>query len=231
MNIALSRQGSWTPIRALWVAIALAFALLLASSPALAHQDHKKKQAEAAQMKQQGAQPGAPMTMSGEPAATHSQGSEMMDGMDMGMDRSKMSFFERLVDWFGRLHPMVVHFPIAFFPAALFTAMVGRRREAFATPVQFLVVAGGIMAPIAALLGWFDAGFDWASDDALLQPHRWLGTFIGIFAVGLAIFAWRKPTQDRGPGMIIGLSIITAAIVIQGWFGGALVHGMDHMNW
>jgi len=22
-----------------------------------------------------------------------------------------------------------------------------------------------------------------------------------------------------------------AAIVVQGWFGGALVHGMDHMNW
>lgn len=31
--------------------------------------------------------------------------------------------------------------------------------------------------------------------------------------------------------MIVALSVITAAIVIQGWYGGALVHGMDHMNW
>ena len=31
--------------------------------------------------------------------------------------------------------------------------------------------------------------------------------------------------------MIVGLAVITAAIVVQGWFGGALVHGMDHMNW
>ena len=31
--------------------------------------------------------------------------------------------------------------------------------------------------------------------------------------------------------MIIGLSLITAAIVVQGWFGGALVHGIDHMDW
>ena len=65
----------------------------------------------------------------------------------------------------------------------------------------------------------------------MLQSHRWLGTFVGILALGLATFAWRKPARDRGPGMIIGLSIITAGIVIQGWFGGALVHGMDHMNW
>ena len=58
-----------------------------------------------------------------------------------------MSTLERLLDWLGRLHPIIVHFPIAFFPAALFTAIVGRRRPAFAAPVRFLVIAGGIVAP------------------------------------------------------------------------------------
>jgi len=218
-------------------AILMLFALLfVAASPALAHKDHKKKPAAALVVPapaQPGAaatvQPGTSVAVSTNPAVAHEQMGEMMEAM--AEDRSKMTAVERLLNWLGRLHPMIVHFPIAFFPAALFTAVVGRKRPAFGTPVQFLVVAGGIMAPIAALFGWFDAGFDWATDDALLQPHRWLGTFVGILALGLAIFAWRKPAQDRGPGMIIGLSIITAAIVIQGWFGGALVHGMDHMNW
>lgn len=142
-----------------------------------------------------------------------------------------MSTFARVLDWLGRLHPMIVHFPIAFFPAALFTAIVGRRRPAFGTPVRFLVVAGGILAPIAALLGWLDGGFSFAADDAMLGPHRWLGTGIGVGALGLGIWAWRRPEQDRDLGMIIGLSIMTAAIVVQGWFGGALVHGIDHLNW
>jgi hypothetical protein len=31
--------------------------------------------------------------------------------------------------------------------------------------------------------------------------------------------------------MIAALAGITAAIVVQGWFGGALVHGIDHMDW
>ena len=227
MGAALNRHGLWTRVRALWLAIALAFALLLTSSPALAHQDHKKKQAEAAQMMQQGAQPGAPMTMNGTPAAAHAQGNEMMDGMDMGMDRSKMSFFERLVDWFGRLHPMVVHFPIAFFPAALITAIAGRRKPAFSAPVQFLVVAGGIFAPIAAVAGWI-AGIG-SDPEPILAYHRWLGVAIGLVGAGLGIWAWRRPWEDRGAGMILALTIMTIAIAVQGFLGAGLTHGMDHM--
>ncbi len=216
-------------LRKTWLLLALlAMVLLATATPTLAHKDHKKKKEVAAQIVQP-AGPGATATANTDPTLMHSQMGEMMD--DMKKDRSKMTSFERLLDWLGRLHPMIVHFPIAFFPAALFTAIVGRRRPAFAAPVQFMVVAGGIIAPIAAVLGWFDGGFDFATDDMLLQNHRWLGTGIGIGALGLAIWALRKPQQDRSVGMIVGLAIITAAIVVQGWFGGALVHGMDHMNW
>ena len=227
MHIPPRQHGLSARVRAIWVAMALAFALLLASSPALAHKDHKKKQAEAAQMMQQGGQPGAPMTMSGKPAAMHAQGNEMMDGMDMGMDRSKMSFFERLFDWIGRLHPMVVHFPIAFFPAALLTAIAGRRKPAFSAPVQFLVVAGGIFAPIAAAAGWL-AGMS-ADPEPILAYHRWLGVVIGVSGAGLGIWAWRRPWEDRGAGMIISLTIMTIAIAVQGFLGASLTHGMDHM--
>ena len=70
-----------------------------------------------------------------------------------------------------------------------------------------------------------------ADPDPLLTAHRWLGTAIGVAALGFGLWAWRRPEDDRGPAMIIGLTLITAAIIVQGWFGGALVHGMDHMNW
>lgn len=205
---------------------AIAALLLAAASPSFAHTDHKKKPPEAAQV----VQPGSPHV--GSVAMNHGS-TQSMSGMmeEMARDRSKMSTGSRVLDWLGRLHPMIVHFPMAFFPAALFTAIVGRRRPAFGKPVQFLVVAGGLLAPIAALLGWFNGGSDFATEDAMLEPHRWLGTGIGIGALGLCIWAWRRPDEDRGLGMIIGLTIITAAIVVQGWFGGALVHGIDHMNW
>lgn len=205
----------------------LLFLLATASAPAMAHKEHKKQRI-AEQVAQPGVQPGKPVAMQGGPTAMHGQMGEMMEAKQ---DRSQMSMTERLLDWLGRLHPVIVHFPIAFFPAALFTAVVGRRRPAFAAPVQFLVIAGAIIGPIAALLGWFDGGFDFTTDDWLLQFHRWLGTVIGAGALGLGIWAWRRPDDNRSLGMIVGLTLITAALVIQGWFGGAMVHGIDHMNW
>jgi uncharacterized membrane protein len=205
----------------------LAAVLIVATTPAVAHKDHKKKQAQAAQVMQQGAPPVQPMPMNGGTTAMHSQANEMMDGMDMGMDRSKMTFLERLLDWFGRLHPLVVHFPIAFFPAALFTAVVGRRRPSFATPVQFLVVAGGIFAPLAAGAGWL-AGMS-ADPEPILAYHRWLGLVIGVSGAGLGIWAWRRPWEDRGAGMIVALTIMTFAIAVQGFLGAGLTHGMDHL--
>ena len=151
----------------------------------------------------------------------------MMDGMDMGMDCFKMFFFECLLAWVGRLHPMVVHFPIAFFPAALITAIAGRRKPAFAAPVQFLVVAGGIFAPIAAAAGWL-AGIG-ADPDSILTYHSWLGVAVGLAGAGLGIWAWRRPWEDRGTGMILALTIMTLAIAAQGFMGASLTHGMDHM--
>ena len=232
-------QGLW---HLTWRKAAFAFVLMWASlaivsAPAPAHEQHRKERAAAAAAaaaKEQSANvlQAAPAGQAGGNTMTPSAGMEGMHGMSMEPeDRSKMSAFERLLLWLGAFHPMIIHFPIAFFPAALFTAIVGRRRPAFGAPVQFLVVAGGIVAPIAALLGWFNAGFELVDNDKLLLVHRWLGTAMGVGGLALAVWAWRRPWEDRGAGMIMSLSVMTIAIAVQGWFGGALVYGMEHMNW
>jgi uncharacterized membrane protein len=211
--------------RSISVLLGMAMLLVSLSAPSAAHE--KKKHQQAQQVQQQ-APPGAAgsATMPDGAVAKHDMNS-MMDGMDMGMDRSKMSLLERLVDWFGRLHPMIVHFPIAFFPAALFTAIVGRKRPAFAAPVQFLVVAGGILAPIAAAAGWL-AGLG-ADPEPVLSYHRWLGVAIGATGAGLGVWAWKRPWEDRGGGMIVALTIMTIAIAVQGFLGAGLTHGMEHL--
>lgn len=222
----MSDLGSRMRSLARWLIALLSAAAMFSmamGAPALAHE--KKKHAQAAQVQQ------APAgTQAAEPAGAAAQSgqmNEMMDGMDMGMDRSSMSLPERLLDWFGRLHPLVVHFPIAFFPAALFTAIVGRRRPAFSAPVQFLVVAGGIFAPIAAVAGWI--GGMGSDPGTILTYHRWLGVAVGAAGVGLGFWAWRRPWEDRGAGMILALTLMTIAIAVQGFLGAGITHGMDHM--
>lgn len=223
-----------------WRSLAVVFGLLWASimvisTPAVAHEEHRRMRAAqaAAAAQQQQATVAAQQRQAaatGELAADemHANMGEMM--MEP-TDRSSMSLPERFMDWLGRFHPIIVHFPIAFFPAALFTAVVGRRRPAFSAPVQFLVVAGGIIAPISALLGWFNGGWIIADADTLMAVHRWLGTAIGGGGLALGLWAWRRPWEDRGAGMILALAAMTIAIAIQGWFGGALVHGAEHLNW
>ncbi len=211
--------------RASLLLVILAAAMAVASSPAMAHKNHKKAVA-AEQSAATAVQPGtATATTVASPHAMPAQMGDMMEGMDM--DRSKMTFFERLFGWLGRLHPMIVHFPIAFFPAALFTAIVGRKRPAFGAPVQFLVVAGGIFAPLAAAAGWL-AGMS-ADTESILTYHRWLGVAVGLVGAGLGVWAWKRPWEDRGAGMITALSLMTLAIAVQGFLGASVTHGMDHM--
>ena len=227
MNLSLARQ----PCRALLAVTIFLALLMLALSPAAAHKDHKKKEQEAAQLaaQQAGQQgPDRTATSAGAPSAAPAASAHMEGMDDMDMDRSKLPFFERLYEWFGRLHPAIVHFPIAFFPAALLTAVVGRRRPAFSAPVQFLVVAGGIFAPIAAVAGLI-AGMS-ADPEPILTYHRWLGVTIGVAGAGLGIWAWRRPWEDRGAGMILALTIMTIAIAVQGFWGAVLTHGMDHLS-
>ena len=215
------------PVLAMFAAIAV---LSMPAAPVSAHKDHKAKQ-EAAQLEAQRAAAGGtrdPAPTAHDPAMPgHAAAMAAMDETD----DSPQSFAVRMLDWLGRFHPMLVHFPIAFIPAALFTAIVGRKRPGFAKPVQFLVVTAGVTAPFAMLSGWLGGGIELGLDDWVMQSHRWLGTGIGIGAFALGVFALRRPEQDRGSGMIVGLSILTAAILVQGWFGGALVHGIDHLNW
>lgn len=226
--IPQARNG-WLPAQWPRWFVAFVAALALASvltSTASAHEEHRRQreaqQTLAAEQQRQAAGSGQ---MSIE--QMHAGMGEMMVAP---RDRSEMPFFERLLDWLGRFHPIIVHFPIAFFPAALFTALVGRRRPAYGAPVQFLVVAGGILAPVSALLGWFNGGWTLVDSDPLMLVHRWLGTGIGLGGLLLGLWAWRRPWEDRGTGMILALSAMTVAIAVQGWFGGALVHGAEHLH-
>jgi len=70
-----------------------------------------------------------------------------------------------------------------------------------------------------------------ADPDPLLTVHRWLGSLIGIASLALGVWAVRRPDRSRSTAMIVALALVTAALVVQGWYGGALVHGADHLDW
>lgn len=207
------------PIRTLLVLLA---GMTLAAAPASAHKEHRLQRQQAEQI--EGVQ--ATTAASDSDAGDDVPFTDVLVPSDVAAEKS---FLKRLQSWLGRLHPAIVHFPVAFFPAALLAAFAARKRPHWHGTMRFLVIAGGILAPIAALLGWLDVGLSTAKDDALMSMHRWLGTAIGFGGLGLAVWTLAAPGEKQLSAMRWALAAMTAAILVQGWYGGALVHGADHL--
>ena len=214
---------------ALWrrcgAVFAIVFSLLLGGAPAYAHKDH----AAAA------------------PAAIAATGDDTMVGMDHsagGAMAEAMSpeappalpktLSERLLNWLGRWHPSVVHFPIALFVVTALLEAAARvlRRPQLAEGARVSIALAAISAVVAAGLGWLAMGLDLAKDDQLHQLHRWIGTGLAP----LALLAWwtkeaveRHPTQGRHLAYAGVLGAVVILILINGYLGGALVHGANHM--
>ncbi|MEO1169955.1 MAG: DUF2231 domain-containing protein [Pseudomonadota bacterium] len=205
-------------LRAIFMALIVGFFLVTVPQPASAHRDHDPPDTAETVVSETAANEN-PDAMAG---PSHQE--EAGASPDAG-------FLPRLIDWLGRTHPMLVHFPIALFPAGLLAMLIARQRPAWTMTARFLIIAGGIAAIPAAALGWFGGGFDIANDETLITVHRWLGTVIALGGGILAFLAWRVDDFVRRPTALSLIVAIVIALVVQGWFGGALVHGADHLAW
>ena len=149
---------------------------------------------------------------------------------------------ETLARFMGRLHPMVVHFPIALLLlAALLEARAALRRGGLARSgrspvVPTALVLGTISAIIAVWFGWWNAAFEGQRDDAVFW-HRWLGVATAVLAM-IATAAWfvdhrrahAAESQSAASGrarLIQRLALFATAVVltIAGHLGGALTYG------
>jgi len=125
------------------------------------------------------------------------------------------------------IHPLVVHFPIAFWLAStLFDVLGSRRREAglFREMAFWLVGLGLLGAAASILFGWTDLldQMRQGVGTGLLLRHRvhsWLGYL--STAVFLGIFVWRWRTSNRLNPALVLLSLLGAGLItITGYLGG-----------
>lgn len=146
-------------------------------------------------------------------------------------EEAALPVHERLLDWLGRIHPFAVHFPLALFPISWVALILARRRGDTVDVIRSLIIVAGASGVVAAILGWFNAGLATSDKDPLMLWHRWLGTAIALIGAVLACWAWRRASAANSRLMVSGLGLLTLALLVQGWFGGALIHGIDHLNW
>lgn len=214
---------------------------LTTGSGALAHKDHNALGAGPGPEVALQANAAAPAThATPPPEETANMHEGMADAHEMAAEKHEeaadenKTFGQRLVSWLGRLHTVVIHFPIAMFVGALAVELFGiwRRDDRYRSAAHVMLGVGAIGAVVAALLGWFAGGFYLTDRNQILMLHRWLGTAIAIAGVALLYMAGHAGRMPERPRTIywIGLALMTIAIAIQGYIGGSFMHGgMNHL--
>lgn len=134
----------------------------------------------------------------------------------------------------GRLHPMVVHFPIALllFGAFLEFFTIGKFQSKLRPGINLMVLAGAVSVLIAAVFGLLLATNEAVEGD-LLVLHRWLGIGSAVFSVAVLYFlnqVGKKKQTGKIKAYRAVLFIAAFGVGFSGHFGASLTHGEDFLT-
>lgn len=129
-------------------------------------------------------------------------------------------------------HPASVHFTIAFLLFAAALEVLGALKLVRDTDraVQLAIYGAAIGAVVAVTLGWVHTGW-WLGGESAMQWHRWTGTALVPFTILLAWIAARSSTPGHHRTLLrVGLAVGALAVLAQGYSGGEIAHGADHLS-
>src|SRR5258708_35688550 len=135
----------------------------------------------------------------------------------------------------GRLHPLLVHFPIALIliaAVAELVAMATRMPEWRAVAVAN-VRAGAAFAIVAAVAGWLLGSSRLGEPSAGLEWHRWFGLSAAMVAIAAALTTGSVAHHPRPRQLWVyrGAVFCAAGLVgVAGHLGAVLVWGADFLR-
>lgn len=134
----------------------------------------------------------------------------------------------------GRLHPLVVHFPIGLLVVAFLLEVftMRGRREGLRDGIYAMVAIGAATAVLASVFGWLlSLSGGYAGDT--LDNHKWSGLATAVFAV-IAFLTLKRAlkSQRKKDWQAYRLSFVLCliGITIAGHLGASLTHGSDYLT-
>ena len=134
----------------------------------------------------------------------------------------------------GRLHPMIVHFPIALliFAAILELFTLKKFHSKFRPAIKLLVRIGAVSAVIAAVFGWLLADLD-GIEGELLDLHKQVGIATAALSLLVLFFLQKISKKYKSNQVLVYRSFLFFAalgVSVTGHFGASLTHGEDFLT-
>ncbi len=144
------------------------------------------------------------------------------------MDNSSLWIFQLI----GRLHPMIVHFPIGLLFVALFMELLTYRgKEGLREGIKWLVYLGALSAVVSSIMGILLMNLD-SYSGSLVQNHQILGLITTSAALITAGLLYRAEKQIKPSYKLYRGALLTTAITltITGHLGASLTHGEEYLT-
>jgi uncharacterized membrane protein/mono/diheme cytochrome c family protein len=131
-----------------------------------------------------------------------------------------------LWSFLGRLHPMVVHFPIGLlFMAVFLEILVWRKQVQLKPAVKIIVITAAVSSIASAGVGLLLANTGSYGADQL-PTHQWTGISTLLLSV---VAAWYYNNEKRNIAKIF-LIASCVSVVITGHLGAELTHGEGYLT-
>jgi uncharacterized membrane protein len=133
----------------------------------------------------------------------------------------------------GRLHPLLVHFPIGLVLTAAGAEVIATwtRRQSWRVVAVANLRAGALLSALTMLAGWTLASAPFIEATPSLVWHRWTGVAAAVATVGAAV-ASRYLVESRRSLLLYRGALFGAAslVALAGHLGAALVWGADFLR-
>jgi len=137
------------------------------------------------------------------------------------------NLFNELWQISGRLHPLVVHFPISLLWVGLLLECIAWRKKSdqFQSAISVILWVGTITAALAVGLGFILINQDDYTGNTI-TIHQWSGILTAILS-GLTLYAFISK-ESKSYRLLLFLTVL--GVSFAGHYGAMLTHGEDYLD-
>lgn len=132
-------------------------------------------------------------------------------------------------DFFGRLHPMLVHLPIGILLLGILLLWLSKLKKIKVSKsvLSFTFTSGFVMAVFSCITGFLLSRSGEYNEDAL-SWHQWMGISVAVISF-LVWVALRKEDKQRILARFFSI-LLFSFLIFAGHLGASLTHGADYLT-